>query len=473
MIVRSRSTSPTGIRRQKDRPIRQRTPPEEHASRSPTPTDFRPRKRPGTTSRLSAADREATRLRQLQRENQQRLQAQVDAQAREGDDLVKQHYNAVPQRGKDWRRNDSKIKGLRSLNNWIKSTVIQKFSPSETFEPGSHANAPHHIHEKGLLVLDIGCGKGGDLQKWHAAPQKVDLYVGLDPADVSIDQARGRYREMEGKARRSQLGRRKLFRAEFGVKDCFGSWIGDVPIVHEVGIDGSVGPDGQAHLARWGGGGFDVVSMMFCLHYSFENEEKARNMLRNVAGSLKKGGRFLGVMPDSDCIAAKLAEYNSRRGIKLAIGGDESDDEWDPEKPSENKLVPETLDDASQDVSEGLEFGNDLFRVRIPNAARLPVDGIFRPPFGWKYNYFLEEAVEVPEFVVPWEALRAMAADYNLELEYHKSFNEIWREERKDPVLGPLSERMGVVDRISGKLNVTDMEMEAAAFYVAFSFYKV
>jgi mRNA (guanine-N7-)-methyltransferase len=37
-----------------------------------------------------------------------------------------------------------------------------------------------------------------------------------------------------------------------------------------------------------------------------------------------------------------------------------------------------------------------------------PEDGIFRPPFGWKYSYFMEEAVEeVPEYVVPWEAFRA------------------------------------------------------------------
>jgi hypothetical protein len=38
----------------------------------------------------------------------------------------------------------------------------------------------------------------------------------------------------------------------------------------------------------------DVVTSMFAIHYAFESEEKTRQMLSNVAGCLKKGGRFLG-----------------------------------------------------------------------------------------------------------------------------------------------------------------------------------
>ena len=118
------------------------------------------------------------------------------------------------------------------------------------------------------------------------------------------------------------------------------------------------------------------------------------------------------------------------------------------------------------------EWGNDIYRVRFPGAT--PEDGIFRPPFGWKYNFFLAEAVEeVPEYVVPWHAFRALAEDYNLELQYRKSFREIWEAEKDDRTLGPLSERMGVRDRDTGELLVTPGEMEAASFYVGFCFYKV
>jgi mRNA (guanine-N7-)-methyltransferase len=66
-----------------------------------------------------------------------------------------------------------------------------------------------------------------------------------------------------------------------------------------------------------------------------------------------------------------------------------------------------------------------------------------------------------------------MTEDYNLELQYRRPFPEIWREEKDDRTLGPLSERMGVRGRDKGPLLVSDDEMDAASFYHAFCFYKV
>ncbi len=54
----------------------------------------------------------------------------------------------------------------------------------------------------------------------------------------------------------------------------------------------------------------DVVSMMFCMHYAFETEAKARQMLKNVAGALKKGGRFIGCIPNSHVISARVEAFN-------------------------------------------------------------------------------------------------------------------------------------------------------------------
>jgi len=55
---------------------------------------------------------------------------------------------------------------------------------------------------------------------------------------------------------------------------------------------------------------------------------------------------------------------------------------------------------------------------------------------------------------------------------FEKPFREMWDDYKNDPVLGPLSERMGVRNR-EGKLAVNDEEMDAASFYHCFSFYKV
>ncbi|MCJ1328576.1 mRNA cap guanine-N7 methyltransferase [Thelotrema lepadinum] len=487
-------------------------------SRSPSPP--RQRKRPGAASRISNVEKEALQKRQFEREKEQAATIQQAAKQRGIQQGVTNYYNELRQRDRGWRATESKIKNLRSYNNWAKSTLIQRFSPNEDFSPAVGGGPPYA--PEGLTVLDIGCGKGGDLQKWQNAPQRVERYIGVDPAEVSIEQARGRYAEMKQRNRRA-------IRAEFHIKDAYGEWIGDILSIREVGHDPNVGPE-VGGSSRWGGGGFDVVSMMFCMHYAFESEAKARGMLRNVSGALKKGGRFMGVIPNSDVIRAKVKDFYkdqaTRKQVIKANGeqstpkditkyaedskdsedgptpaGDKEDDKKGEEKgkekgeekedkneggKDENKDNVKEENESGQSKEEGQkqkvnseqvdelppEWGNDLYRLRFP--GKVPEDGVFRPPFGWKYNYFLEEAVEeVPEYIVPWEAFRGLAEDYNLEMQYRKPLPEIWKDERDDPVLGPLSVRMRVTDRNGGELQLSDAELEAVGLYHAFCFYKI
>lgn len=56
-----------------------------------------------------------------------------------------------------------------------------------------------------------------------------------------------------------------------------------------------------------------------------------------------------------------------------------------------------------------------------------------------------------------------MTEDYNLELQYRKPFLEIWEDEKNDRELGPLSERMGVRDRSTGELLMTEEEKDAVS----------
>ncbi|KAI9806525.1 MAG: mRNA cap guanine-N7 methyltransferase [Piccolia ochrophora] len=488
---RSRSPQRQANARWRERrsPPRRRSPSPAQARRSPSPPPRSPPrklKRPGGASRLTAVERDAVRQRQLEREKAEIQSAQIQAATRGVHDVVRQHYNAVPERGRDWRKTDSRIKGLRSFNNWVKSTIIQKFSANEDFNAGGSSSTRFAEGmggggldgdgPRGLSILDIGCGKGGDLFKWQQAPQSVDLYVGVDPAEVSIQQAQDRYKQMRdggGRGGRGGGGRRssRRFHAEFFVKDAFGEWLGDIPLIQEVGIDGSAGPGGGgAASSRWGGGGFDVVSMMFCMHYAFESESKARGMLRNVAGSLKKGGRFLGVIPNSDVLTDKVSQFHETRNKVTNGTTTTTSDPQQTGEPKGDEARPDQKEDG--EAEEVPQWGNSIYRVRFP--GKTPDDGVFRPPFGWKYSYFMEEAVEeVPEYVVPWEAFRFIAEDYNLELRYREPFADIWRKEKDDPILGPLSERMGVRERGRGGLAVSDEEMEAASFYHAFCFYKV
>lgn len=502
-------------------------------------------KRPGAGARIAREQQQAVEEARRRREEEDRRNV---ARSTSGWQAVADHYNAVPDRGREWRQTESQIKGLRSLNNWVKSTLIQKFSKPEKIPP------------HGMTVLDIACGKGGDLGKWEKAPVVPSLYVGVDIADISIEQAR--QRNAENIRRNNGRHRRPIqMHAEFYVHDSFGRSLDEVPRVQEVGFNPNAGPGPLVIQGGMREGGFDVVSMMFALHYSFESELQARGMLRNVAGALKKGGKFIGVMPNSDVITAMTKRLlqaeapiqtptdnpKTTESKSEANGGKEdgevddwdpekpsepNDDDWDPEKPSEPQLVtthsvkatsngadddddddwdPEKPSEplsanvatASVELQPGgtpaqaplsttpttnvdpnlppLEWGNSIYTVRFPRHQPLtnrplPRDGIFRPPYGWKYHYELEEAVNAPEYVVPWEGFRALAEDYGLELLYRKGFREVLQDEVEDKELGMLAERMGVMsrDRTQGRggLLVSEQEMEAASFYHAFCFYK-
>ena len=81
---------------------------------------------------------------------------------------VAQHYNSLHDRHRTLS-SGSDILHLRNLNNWVKSVLI-----------GRHL-------KKGFVVLDLACGKGGDLGKFiRAAPGR---YVGVDIAKTSLEDA--------------------------------------------------------------------------------------------------------------------------------------------------------------------------------------------------------------------------------------------------------------------------------------------
>ena len=85
---------------------------------------------------------------------------------------VAQHYNQLHDRHRTLS-SGSQILHLRNLNNWIKSVLI-----------GGNM-------KRGHSVLDLACGKGGDMLKFKAGG--CAAYVGIDIAGQSVRDAVGRY----------------------------------------------------------------------------------------------------------------------------------------------------------------------------------------------------------------------------------------------------------------------------------------
>lgn len=98
------------------------------------------------------------------------------------------------------------------------------------------------------------------------------LCTSIDIAAVSIDQAHDRWKSLRG----------PRFDATFAALDCYSD-----------SLSKAFPP---AKLAQ----PFDVVSLQFCMHYAFENVQKARCMLDNVSRWLRPGGVFIGTIPNAD-----------------------------------------------------------------------------------------------------------------------------------------------------------------------------
>uniref|UniRef100_A0A8C8W1P7 mRNA cap guanine-N(7) methyltransferase n=1 Tax=Peromyscus maniculatus bairdii TaxID=230844 RepID=A0A8C8W1P7_PERMB len=114
---------------------------------------------------------------------------------------VAAHYNELQEVGLE-KRSQSRIFYLRNFNNWIKSILIGEF-----------LEKVRQRKNRDLTVLDLGCGKGGDLLKWRKG--RISRLVCADIADVSMKQCQQRYEDM-----RCRRDNEYIFNAEFITADC-------------------------------------------------------------------------------------------------------------------------------------------------------------------------------------------------------------------------------------------------------------
>ncbi|XP_035865255.1 mRNA cap guanine-N7 methyltransferase isoform X1 [Phyllostomus discolor] len=173
---------------------------------------------------------------------------------------VAAHYNELQEIGLE-KRSQSRIFYLRNFNNWMKSVLIGEF-----------LEKLRQKKKRDITVLDLGCGKGGDLLKWKKG--RINKLVCTDIADVSVKQCQQRYEDMK-----NRRDNEYIFNAEFITADCS----------KELLIDKFHDPEMY----------FDICSCQFVCHYSFESYEQADMMLRNACERLSPGGYFIGTTPNS------------------------------------------------------------------------------------------------------------------------------------------------------------------------------
>jgi mRNA (guanine-N7-)-methyltransferase len=120
----------------------------------------------------------------------------------------------------------------------------------------------------------------GDLRKYKIG--NISRLVCTDIASTSVDQCRDRY---------SQMKRGRIFDCDFIVADSTRDRLRDRftdPIK------------------------FDMVSVQFVLHYSFESLAQAERMLRNISENMKIGGFWIGTTTDADQLVVRARRAKSR-----------------------------------------------------------------------------------------------------------------------------------------------------------------
>ncbi|XP_030645161.1 mRNA cap guanine-N(7) methyltransferase [Chanos chanos] len=180
---------------------------------------------------------------------------------------VASHYNTLQECGLE-ERNKSRILHMRNFNNWLKSILIGEILEQVRQE------------RRDVCVLDLGCGKGGDLLKWRKG--HISRLVCADIAAVSVEQCQQRYNDMKRKCHPNE----RIFSAEFITADCTKELLSDKLKDAEMK--------------------FDVCSCQFVYHYSFESHEQADTMLRNACERLRPGGFFIGTTPDAYELVKRL-----------------------------------------------------------------------------------------------------------------------------------------------------------------------
>lgn len=348
-------------------------------------------------------------------------------------------------------RADSRIYHMRAFNGWVKATQVQELAPKTS---KSNPNAP-------MRVLDLACGKGGDLGKWVIHPRGIGNYVGIDVARGSLKDAAERVRKM----------RQKLKRCTFTCADLGADVPGRLKAGHKHmqklltwSLQNESPHTSSPPEFKWVRGGgiseqdrFDVVSIQFAIHYMMSTRTRARRFFNTVSQLLEVGGNLIATTIDARVVIGHMMNL----GLDLHF-------------------------DDGHDSGEALvQTGNGACRIRFQPEI---VKRIFHPEdgddlFGLEYTFTLVEgsdhdsgvgdAVNLPEWLTPIPVLESLAEEAGLVLEYAHNFHEFY-EIRKDPSMHAAAHmalyNMKVLNRNG---SIAPDEWEISRLYMAVKFRKV
>ena len=256
-------------------------------------------------------------------------------------------------------------------NLYVKKTLISKYAPSMLNKTNKQTG----------YLLDLACGKSGDLSKWKNAKLKEVIAIDISKPCV-----------------------------EYG-KNFYKTYPKPKPVVKYIWGDTSnlIWPNQDAgksdmdkeRMKEWIQEKyyFDVVSCQFCLHYYFESEVKLISLIKNISDNLKLNGYFIGTCFDGKAVFDLLKGKKIVEGIK-----------------DENVLWKITKD----------------YKIRSFNANK--------PNFNQKINVFVKSIGEThTEYLVNFDYFTKIMKKYGFEIVEKESFENYYIDYEKNKNMVGLS----------------------------------
>ena len=192
--------------------------------------------------------------------------------------LVQWHYDmTVPQESLAQRATDRGI-ALRRAHNKIKLDLLLAYGPM----PGG-------------TLIDLCCGRGGDIHKWAQVLGRTGHVLALDASPTALEEAQRRLTEalatVDNTTKKTNIHvpADTQFKRVPDVTDpwLWTRWLPDVPLAN-------------------------CITCFFALHYAWDCEARARAMLTNVAAKLQAGtGTFICTLLHWPAVVTRLGGKSS------------------------------------------------------------------------------------------------------------------------------------------------------------------
>jgi SAM-dependent methyltransferase len=211
------------------------------------------------------------------------LQGRIDSSVITSDRAQDKYYQNI----------SNLCKSMRSFQNWIKSILIYTYC-----QPFSRTKGDKLMKAS---ILDIGCGRGGDIQKMYHA--RVGDYVGIDPdyegLFAATDSAVSRYNFMKSKF--PDYGKMIFIQAD-----------GSLPLKVDVQSKrlNNMSQDNKNNIIKYFDSKrkFDIITSMFAIHYLFNSQESIDNLINNIKLYLNIGGFIVFTLFDAGRVSNLLGD---------------------------------------------------------------------------------------------------------------------------------------------------------------------